>query len=99
MKTAMNIVATIAKAIVVIFAIIGVTATIVTSIICHIYGNHFYDVVEECDNLDPDDEDQDTEITTEAYRRTLSDPRVRRSKLINVVSRGIGKFTSFVANL
>lgn len=99
MKTALKVLFAIIKIVIIIFAIVGVTATIVASIICRIFGNHFYDVVEETDDLDPDDEDQDLAITTEAYRRTLSDPRVMHNKFVRVVGYGVGRFSSFVANL
>lgn len=99
MKTAMNIVAIIIKIATISMAIVGTIMTIAMVILAKPAVYHVYDVVEECEDLDPDNETQDIELMSEAYKRTLSDPRVQRNKFVQAVAYGIGRFTSFVANL
>ena len=99
MKALFNIISIIVKAIVIIMAIIGTVITIATTIIGKVICDHTYDVVEECDILDPDDEAQEHRLTAEAISRALDDPRVKDSKFINAVCYGVGRFISFVANL
>lgn len=98
MKTLFNVLSVIVKAITVIMACIGVVMTIAMVILAKPSVYHVYDVVEESD-LDPDDEDQDVALMSEAFSRTMADPRVKGSKFINAVAYGVGRFTSFVANL
>ena len=99
MKTMLSILSVIIKVILAIFSIVGMIMTVAMIILAKPAVNHAYDVVEECDNLDPDDEAQDHQLTAEVISRTLSDPRVKGSKFIHLVARCIGRFTSFVANL
>lgn len=100
MKTMLNVLSVIVKIATIFFAIIGAILTLRIIILAKPAVNHVYDVVEETgDDLDPDDEDQDNRITTEAFRRTLSDPRIKGNAFVNAVDRGIGMFASFVANL
>lgn len=99
MKTLFNILSIIVKVLVAIFSIVGVIMIITMIILSKPAVYNVYNVVEECEDLDPDNETQDIELMSEAYKRTLSDPRVQHSKFINAVAYGIGKFTSFVANL
>lgn len=99
MKTTLKILSGVVMAATVIFAIIGAIMSIFMLMIGKIYVNHVYDVVEECDVLDPDDEDQDVALTTEAISRTLADPKLRSNKFINAVSYWVNKIDSFVANL
>ena len=99
MKTLFNIISIIVKIATIIMAIVGLISTIIVSIIGNVYVNHVYDVVGETDSVDPDDEDQDLALTTEAFSRTMADPRIKDSKFINAVGCGIGRFASFVANL
>lgn len=99
MKTLFNVLSTVAKAITVIFAIIGVILTIAVAIIGKVSVNYVYDVVDECEIIDPDDETQDVALMTEAFSRTIADPRVKHNKFINTVEYGVGRFASFLANL
>ena len=99
MKTLFNILSIIVKVLVAIFSIVGVIMIITMVILAKPAVYHVYDVVEECEDLDPDNETQDIELMSEAYKRTLSDPRVQRNKFVQAVAYGIGRFTSFVANL
>ena len=99
MKTLFNIIAVIAKITTIVMAIVGVVLTIVTMIIGNTYIDHVYDVVEECDPLAPDDEAQGDQLTAEAFRRTMADPRVKNSKFIKAVDWIEGEIASFVANL
>ena len=99
MKTVLKVLAIIMKIATIIFAIIGVIYTAVLIIIAKPAVNHVYDVIDEYDgNLDPD-EDQDRNLTSEAFSRTMADPRVKDNRFINAVAYGVGKFASFVANL
>ena len=99
MKTLFSIIATIAKILVIIFSIIGVIYTAVLVVMAKPAVNHVYDVIDEYEgDLDPD-EDQDRNITAEAFSRTMADPQIKGSRFINAVAYGVGKFTSFVANL
>ena len=99
MKNTLKALSIVLKVITIIFSIIGAIITIAMVIVAKPVVNHVYDVVDDCDNLDPDDETQDAALMAEAYRRTISDPSVKRSKFINAVCYGVGKFISFVANL
>lgn len=99
MKTVLKVLAIIMKIATIIFAIIGVIYTAVLIIMAKTAVYHVYDVIEEADNLDPDDEDQDNRLMTEAFSRTMADPRIKNCKFINAVSHGVGRFASFVANL
>ena len=99
MKTLFNIISIIVKIAIAIMAIVGATMTIAMVILAKPTVYNVYDVVDECEDLDPDNEDQDAALMAEAYRRTLSDPRIKDSKFLNAVSCGIGRFASFVANL
>lgn len=99
MKTLFNILSIIVKIMMTIFSIIGLIMTIAMVILAKPAVHHVYDVVEECEDLDSNDETQGINLMTEAYRRTFSDPKVKNSKFIHAVECGIGRFTSFVANL
>ena len=99
MKTLFNIISIIVKIAIAIMAIVGATMTIAMVILAKPTVYNVYDVVDECEDLDPDNEDQDAALMAEAYRRTLSDPRVKGSRFIHAVACGVGRFTSFVANL
>lgn len=100
MKTAMKVLSIIAKVATISMAVIGAILTLRIIILAKPAVNHVYDVVEETgDDFDPDDEDQDNKITTEVFRRTLSDPRVKGNAFVNAVDRGVGMFATFVANL
>ena len=98
MKTTLKVLFVIIKVTLIIFSIIGVIYTAVLVIMAKTAVNHVYDVIEEADNLDPD-EDQDRDLTAEAFSRTMADPRVKDNRFINAVSYGVGKFASFVANI
>lgn len=98
MKTTLKVLSVIIKVILIIFSVIGVILTAVMVIMAKTAVNHVYDVIEEADNLDPD-EDQDRDLTAEAFSRTMADPRVKDNRFINAVSYGVGKFASFVANI
>ena len=98
MKTTLKVLSVIIKVTLIIFSIIGVIYTAVLVIMAKTAVNHVYDVIEEVDNLDPD-EDQDRDLTAEAFSRTMADPRVKDNRFINAVSYGVGKFASFVANI
>lgn len=98
MKTTLKVLSVIIKVTLIIFSIIGVIYTAVLVIMAKTAVNHVYDVIEEADNLDPD-EDQDRDLTAEAFSRTMADPRVKDNRFINAVSYGVGKFASFVANI
>ena len=96
MKTLFSI---IAKILVIIFAIIGVIYTAVLVIMAKPAVNHVYDVIDEYEgDLDPD-EDQDRNITADAFSRTMADPQIKDSRFLHAVAYGVGKFASFVANL
>lgn len=99
MKTLFNVLSIIVKIATIIMAIVGTIMTITMIVLAKPTVNHVYDVVEECEDLDPDSEDQDVALMSEAYRRTLSDPRVKCNKFVHAVAYGVGRFTSFVANL
>ena len=101
MKTMLNILSVIVKAIVIIMAIVGAIMSIFMLMIGKVYVNNIYDVVDEYywDAFDPDDEAQDKQLTTEAVSRTLADSRLNNSKFINAVSRSVNRIASFVANL
>ena len=99
MKTLFNVLSIVLKIATIIMAIIGMIMTITMIVLAKPAVYNVYDVVDECDSINPDDEAQDVAIMTEAYRRTLSDPRVKGNKFINTVAHGVGRFTSFVANL
>ena len=100
MKTMLNILSVIVKAIVIIMAIVGAIMSIFMLMIGKVYVNNIYDVVDEYwDAFDPDDEAQDKQLTAEAFSRTLADSRLNNSKFINAVSRSVNRIASFVANL
>lgn len=99
MKSTLKVLATIIKIATIVMAVVGAIMTIAMVILAKPSVYHVYDVVEECDNLDPDNETQDIELMSEAFGRTMADPRVKGSKFINAVAYGVGRFTSFVANL
>lgn len=99
MKTLFSIIGIIVKIATIIMAIIGVIMTITMIVLAKPAVYNVYDVVDDCEDLDPDNEDQDAALMAEAYRRTLSDPRVKNSRFIHAVACGVGRFTSFVANL
>ena len=99
MKTLFNIVGVVAKVITILFSIIGAILMARMVILAKPAINHVYDVVEETNDLNPDDEDQDNRLMSEAYRRTYSDPCIKNNKFVNAVDRGVAKFVSFVANL
>lgn len=99
MKTTLKVLSVIIKVIVIIFSIIGVILTAAMVIMAKPAAYHVYDVIEECDDLDPDDEDQDRNLTAEAFKRTLADPQIKGSRFLHAVCCGIGKFISFVANI
>ena len=99
MKTTLKVLFAILKIGIFIFAIIGAIYTAVLVIMAKPAVNHVYDVIDEYEgDLDPD-EDQDKNLTAEAFSRTMADPRIKNCKFINAVAYGVGKFTSFVANL
>lgn len=99
MKSTLKVLSVVIKVLTVIFAVIGAIMTVAMVILAKPSVYHVYDVVEECENLDPDDETQDIELMSEAFGRTMADPRVKGSRFIHAVAYGVGKFTSFVANL
>ena len=99
MKTTLKVLFAILKVITVIMAIVGVIYTAVLIIMAKPAVNHVYDVVEECDGIDPDDEVQDRNLTAEAFSRTMADPRIKNCKFINVVSHSVNRIASFIANL
>ena len=99
MKTLFNVLSIIIKIATIVMAIIGAIMSIYMLILGEVYVNNVYCVVDETEDLDPDDEDQDHQLTTEAVSRTLADPRLKSSKFINVVSRSVNRIASFVANL
>ena len=99
MKTALKVLSIVLKAITIIFSIIGGVMTITMVMLAKPAVNHVYDVVDETEDIDPDDEDQDSAMMAEAYRRTLTDPRIKCNKFVHAVAYCIGRFTSFVANL
>ena len=99
MKTTLKVLSVIIKIVIFIFAIIGAILTAAMLIMAKPAAYHVYDVIEEADNLDPDDEDQDRCLTAEAFKRTLADPQIKGSRFLHAVCGGIGKFISFVANL
>ena len=99
MKTTLKVLSVIIKIILIIFAIIGVIYTAVLAIMAKPAVNHVYDVIDEYDGSLYPDEDQDRNITAEAFSRTMADPRVKDNRFINAVSYGVGKFASFVANI
>ena len=99
MKTMLNVLSIIIKIAIVIFAIIGVIMSIFMIILGKVYVNNVYDVVDETEDLDPDDEDQDHQLTTEAVSRTLADPELKNNRFVNAVSCSVNRIASFVANL
>lgn len=101
MKTALKAISIILKVATIIMAIIGTIMSIYILMIGKTYVNHIYDVIEECDPLalDPDDDAQDAALTTEAISRALADPKLNGNKFINVVSHSVNRIASFVANL
>ena len=99
MKTTLKVLSVIIKVILIIFSVIGVIYTAVLVIMAKPAVNHVYDVIDEYDGSLYPDEDQDRNITAEAFSRTMADPRIKNCKFINAVSYGVGKFASFVANI
>ena len=97
MKTTLKVLSIIIKIVLAIFSIVGIISTIAMVILAKPLVNNMYDMMDD-DNLDPDDEDQDIDLSTEAYRRTISDPRAN-GKFINALCHGVGKFIILVANL
>lgn len=102
MKTLFNVLSIAIKVITILFAIVGVIATIVMAIVGPIYVNHIYDVVDafvDYGDFDPDSEIQDLAIKVQGFSMTIDDPRVKQNKFINVVSHSVNRIASFVANL
>ena len=99
MKTLFNILSIVLKIMMAIFSIIGVILTVRMVILARPAVEHIDAVADETNDIDPDDEDQDVALTTETYRKFLSDPRVRYNKFVNAVDYCVGKFVTFVGNL
>lgn len=98
MKTILKILSIIIKIVLAFFSIVGIISTIAMIAFAKPAVTAYSDVMDECENLDPDDEDQDIELSAEAYRRTISDPRAN-GKFINALCYVVGKFILFIANL
>lgn len=99
MKTLFNIISIIVKVVTIFFSIIGIILTAKMVIVAKPAVSILHDATDSCEDLDPDDEDQDVALTTATYRRFLSDPRVRYNKFVNAVDYCVGKFVCFVGNL
>lgn len=98
MKTALKIMSAILKVGTIFFAIIGMAITAKMVILAKPAVDHVDDVFDECEDLDPNNEDQNNRLVAEACRRTMADPRTK-SSFVHAVDYCIGKFVYFVANL
>lgn len=98
MKIALKTLSIIVKVITSIMAIIGVILTARVIILAKPAVDHVADVADEYDDIDPDNEDQNNRIATEAFRRALSDPRCK-GRFVHAVDYCVGMFATFVGNL
>ena len=98
MKTLFSIISIIVKVVTIFFSIIGMVLTAKMIILAKPAVGHVDDVFEECEDLDPNDEDQNNRLVAEACRRTMADP-CSKGSFVHAVDYCVGKFVCFVANL
>ena len=98
MKTTLKVLYIVLKVVTIFFSIIGMALTAKMIILAKPAVCHVDDVFEECEDLDPNDEDQNNRLVAEACRRTMADPRAKGS-FVHAVDYCVGKFVCFVANL